>query len=156
MTKYTAAVRSASLVLSLGAALLTFDATSPADAHSYEFHTGKLTTHQVPCPTLCTTGPLTGGLAGTMDWTMTSMNSTPNPDVVILIGVLSVTTSDGSMSGPDVTLWNLSTGQFVDNTTFTSGTGSFAGAKGDLFLVGKFDLAGGTGASDYRAIVKKP
>ncbi len=126
-----------------------------ADAH-IEFERGTLTSHQVPCDTLCTTGTFTGGLAGRMDWVMTEMNATPNPDVVVLVGVLTVTTATGTMSGPDVTLWNLSTGQFIDNTTLNSGTGAYTGVKGDLLIIGAFDLAGGEGASNYRAIVKTP
>ena len=129
--------------------------TKSADAH-IEFEMGSLTSHQVPCDTLCTTGTFTGGLAGTMDWTMTEMHSTPNPDVVILTGVLTVTTATGTISGPDVTLWTLATGQFIDNTKLTNGSGAFAGAKGDLLIIGAFDLAGGEGASTYRAIVKTP
>jgi hypothetical protein len=91
-----------------------------------------------------------------MDWVMTEMNATPNPDVVVLVGVLTVTTATGTMSGPDVTLWNLSTGHFIDNTTLNSGTGAYEGVKGNLLIIGAFDLAGGEGASNYHAIVKTP
>ncbi|MET0594349.1 MAG: hypothetical protein ABW133_16725 [Polyangiaceae bacterium] len=137
------------------AAMALGGTTKSADAH-IEFEMGSLTSHQVPCATLCTTGTFTGGLAGTMDWTMIEMHATPNPDVVVLTGVLTVTTATGTMSGPDVTLWNLATGQFIDNTKLNSGSGAFAGVKGDLLIIGAFDLAGGEGASTYRAIVKTP
>jgi PPE-repeat protein len=141
-------------LLPLAMAALALGGTSkPAEAH-LEFETGTLSTHLVACDTLCTSGTLTGGLAGRLDFTLTTMNATPNPDVVILLGTITVTTATGTLSGPDVTLWNLSTGQFVDNTTFNAGTGSFAGAKGDLLIIGTFDLAAGVGASNYRAIVK--
>jgi hypothetical protein len=136
------------------AALALGGTSKSADAH-VEFETGTFSSHLVACDTLCTSGPVTGGLAGTIDYAMTSMNATPNPDVVILIGTITLTTATGTLSGPDVTLWNLTTGQFVDNTTFNAGTGAFAGAKGDLLLIGAFNLAAGTGFSNYRAIIKK-
>jgi hypothetical protein len=157
MMKFETRFRPIKGVLSLAAACLAFAGVArSAEAHT-AFARGHLSTHQVECPTMCTSGTLTGGgLAGAFDWTLTSMNSTPNPDVVLLVGVVTVTTSSGTLHGIDLTLWNLATGQFVDNTTFTSGTGSFAQARGDLLLIGKFDVAGGTGESDYRAIIKTP
>jgi hypothetical protein len=135
------------------AALALVGTSKPAEA-DIDFEKGTLSTHLVACDTLCTTGTLTGGLAGTLDFTLTTMTATSNPDVVILMGVITVTTPDGTLTGPDVTLWNLATGQFVDNTTFNAGTGAFAGAKGDLLIIGTFDLAAGVGSSNYRAIVK--
>jgi hypothetical protein len=140
----------------LAAAAMALGGTTKSADARIEFEMGTLTSHQVPCATLCTSGTFTGGLAGTMDWTMTTMNSTPNPDVVVLHGVLTVTTAAGTMRGPDVTLWNLATGQFVDNTLLNTGTGAFAGVKGDLLIIGAFDLAGGEGSSNYRAIIKTP
>jgi hypothetical protein len=146
----------AKVLFPVAMAVLALGGTSKrAEAH-IEFESGTLNTHLVACDTLCTSGTLSGGLAGTLDYTLTTMNATPNPDVVILIGTITVTTATGTLSGPDVTLWNLSTGQFVDNTTFNAGTGAFAGAKGDLLIIGNFDLAAGVGSSNYRAIIKTP
>jgi hypothetical protein len=137
-------------------AALTVGGTSkPAEAR-VQFETGTFSSHLVPCDTLCTTGPLTGGISGTVDYVLSTMNSTPNPDVVILIGTITVTTATGTLSGPDVTLWNLATGQFIDNTTINAGTGAYAGATGDLLLIGSFDMVAGTGFSNSRAIIKTP
>jgi hypothetical protein len=156
MKKVITRNRPTKFLLPLAVAALALGGTStPAEA-GLDYETGSLSSHLVACETLCTSGTMTGGLAGTMDYTLTTMNATPNPDVVILIGTLTVTTATGTLKGPDVTLWNLSTGQFVDNTTFNSGTGAFAGAKGDLLIIGNFDLAAGTGSSTYRAIIKTP
>jgi hypothetical protein len=157
MKKTTVRNGPAKLLFPLAMAALALGVTSkPAEA-GLDFTTGSLATHLVACDTLCTAGTLTGGrLAGTFQWTLTTMTSTANPDVVILNGTVVVTTATGTMTGPDVTLWNLATGNFVDNTTMTAGTGAFAGVKGDLLLIGAFDLAAGTGASTYRAIIKTP
>ena len=149
-------IRAAKFLLPVAIAALALGVTEKPAQADIDYESGTLSTHQVVCDTLCTTGTLTGGLAGTLDYTMTTMNPTLNPDVVVLIGVLSVTTASGSLSGPDVTLWNLATGQFVTNTKFTSGTGAYAGGNGDLFIIGKFDLAAGVGSSNYHAIVKTP
>lgn len=157
MKRSTTRNRSMKFLFSLAVMGVALGGTSKsADAHDIEFEKGTLTSHQVPCDTLCTTGTFTGGLAGRMDWVMTEMISTPNPDVVVLHGVLTVTTAEGTMSGPDVTLWNLATGQFIDDTRLNRGTGAYAGVRGNLFILGAFDLAGGEGASNYRAIFKTP
>ncbi len=154
--KKTVRNQTAKLVLPLAMAALTLGGGSkPAEA-GLDFERGSLSTHLVACDTLCTAGTLTGGITGTFQWTLATMTATANPDVVILNGTVNVTTATGTLTGPDVTLWNLATGNFVDNTTFTAGTGAFAGAKGDLLLIGSFDLAAGTGASTYRAIIKTP
>lgn len=125
-----------------------------ADAHlKVKTYTGGFTSSQVECPTLCTGGPLTGGLAGTLSWTMDSMEATSDPDVVKLIGVDTVTTATGTLAGPDYTLWNLATGAFIDVALITTGTGSFAGAKGTLVIQGGFDPASGQGTSNYVAVL---
>lgn len=131
--------------------------TAHADAHvKVKTYTGGFTSSQVECPTLCTGGPLTGGLAGTLSWTMSRMESTSDPDVVKLVGVDTVTTSTGSISGPDYTLWNLATGDFIDVALITQGTGSFAGAHGTLVIQGAFDPAAGQGTSNYVAVLTLP
>lgn len=128
-----------------------------ADAHvKVKTYTGGFTSSQVECPTLCTGGPLTGGLAGTLSWTMESMEATSDPDVVKLVGVDTVTTAAGTFSGPDYTLWNLATGDFIDVAIITNGTGSFAGAHGTLVIQGGFDPASGQGTSKYVAVLTTP
>ncbi len=135
--------------------LMLWSAT--ADAHvRVQTYTGGFTSSQVPCDTLCTGGPLTGGLAGTLSWTMASMESTSDPNVVKLIGVDTVTTATGTISGPDYTLWNLATGDFIDVALITNGTGSFTGAHGSLVIQGGFDPAAGQGTSNYVAVLTLP
>ncbi len=128
-----------------------------ADAHlRLTTYTGGFTSSQVECDTLCTGGPLTGGLAGSLSWRMDSMQATSDPNVVKLIGVDTVTTATGSLSGPDYTLWNLATGDFVDVAVINTGTGAFAGAHGTLVIQGGFDPATGQGTSNYLALITLP
>ncbi len=115
---------------------------------------GGLTTEQVECDGLCTAGPLTGGLAGQLEFTMDSMQETSNPDVVTYVGVNTITTKRGTLVGTDYGIWNLVTGEFVDFTVWTDGTGKYEGARGYLLIVGTFDPVTGTGSSDYFAVVR--
>lgn len=130
---------------------------SPNDveAHRLKKQTlfGGLTTEQVECDTLCTTGPLTGGLAGQLDFTMDSMEETNDPDVVTYVGVNTITTPQGTIAGTDYGIWNLVTGEFVDFTVFSEGTGAFEGKRGTLLIIGAFDPVTGTGHSNYVAVV---
>ncbi len=114
---------------------------------------GQLTTVQVPCDTLCTTGPLTGGLAGQLDFTMDVMEDTDDPEVVRYDGTNTITMEDGTLSGSDYGYWNLTTGEFYDYTFFTVGTGAYAGKFGWLVIVGAFDPVTGVGASNYYAVL---
>jgi len=143
------------LLLSAASCLLLWSVH--ADAHvKVKTYAGGFTSSQVECPTLCTGGPLTGGLAGSLSWTMSTMESTSDPDVVKLVGVDTVTTATGSISGPDITLWNLATGDFIDVAIINHGTGSFAGAHGSLVIQGGFDPASGHGTSNYVAVITTP
>jgi hypothetical protein len=141
----------AMLAVALGVALPW---GTDADAHG-RFRTlkGGLTTVQVECASLCTEGPLTGGLAGKLEFTMASMTPTHIPNVSTYKGVNTITTPHGTLSGPDDGIWNLATGEFVDYTTFTSGTGAYAGKHGSLVIIGVFDPVSGTGSSRYTAIL---
>jgi hypothetical protein len=118
--------------------------------------TGGFTSSLVECDTMCTGGPLTGGLAGTLAWRLDVMESTSNPDVVKLVGVNTITTPTGTLSGTDYTLWNLATGEFVDFTIISSGTGAYAGVTGTLLISGSFDPVAGTGTSQYLAVLRFP
>jgi hypothetical protein len=144
-----------SWIVMLASCLLLWAA--PADARvRIRTYTGGFTSSQVfPCDSLCTGGPLTGGLAGTLSWHMDLMEPTDNPDVVKLTGVNTVTTANGSFRGTDYIFWNLATGDFVDVTVVSSGTGVFAGAKGTLIIQGFFDPVLGQGVSNYVAVFKQ-
>ena len=141
------------LVTTLATCLLLW--TGTADAHlRIKTFLGGFTSHQVlPCDTLCTGGPLTGGLAGTLSWHMDLMEPTDDPDVVKLTGVNTITTATGTLSGVDITFWNLVTGEFIDITNVNSGTGAFAGVHGSLVISGTFDPAAGAGTSTYVAVL---
>jgi len=128
-----------------------------ADAHlRIQTLTGGFTSSQVACDTLCTGGPLTGGLAGTLSYRLDTMESTRDPDVVKLVGVDTITTATGTLSIPDTTLWNLATGEFIDLGVVSSGTGAYAGVHGTLIIQGSFDPAAGHGTSNYIALLKFP
>jgi hypothetical protein len=143
------------LLAALGSVCLLWSTT--ADAHfNIKTYTGGFTSSQVECDTLCTGGPLTGGLAGTLSWRMDSMEATSDPNVVKLVGVDTVTTATGTLSGVDYTLWNLATGAFVDVALIDTGTGAFAGAHGTLVIQGAFDPAAGQGTSNYVAVINLP
>lgn len=144
-----------SWVVMLASCLLLWAA--PADAHvRIKTLTGGFTSHQIECDTLCTGGPLTGGLQGTLAWRMDTMEATSDPDVVKLVGLNTVTTATGTLSGVDYTWWNLATGAFIDVTVISSGTGAYAGVKGTLVIQGAFDPVLGQGTSDYVALLKLP
>jgi hypothetical protein len=87
---------------------------------------------------------------------MDKMESTSDPDVVKLTGVDTITTSTGTLTIPDVTFWNLATGDFLDAGYVASGTGAFAGARGTLVIQGGFDPAAGHGTSNYLAVITTP
>jgi hypothetical protein len=141
-----------SLIGMLTGTLAMVSAPSEAAAHGQHLF-GSLSTEQVECESLCTAGPLTGGLAGQLEFTMGSMTETANPDVVTYIGVNTVTTAHGTLTGTDYGIWNLVTGEFVDFTVFSHGTGTYAGKHGTLLIVGAFDPVQGEGHSTYTAVV---
>jgi hypothetical protein len=124
-----------------------------AEAH-HEQHElrGHLTTHQVDCDTLCTAGELTGDIHGKLEFTLSTLEDTPTPNVARYDGVNVITTKHGTFTGPDYGVWNLQTGQFTDYTEITSGTGIYAGAKGTMTIVGAFDPVSGTGSSEWRVV----
>jgi hypothetical protein len=147
--------RRTKLLMAVAGCLLSWSLT--ADAHPrLKTYVGTFSSSQVDCDTMCTGGPLTGGLAGTLSWRMESMEATSDPNVVKLVGVDTVTTAAGTVSGPDYTLWNLATGDFVDVALIDHGTGAFQGARGTLVIRGAFDPAAGQGSSNYIALLTLP
>lgn len=138
-------------LLALG---VTLHSESEAEAHgSIETLHGGLTTEQVPCDSLCTAGPLTGGLAGELEFTMSSMTETGIPNVVTYIGTNTIITETGTLTGTDYGIWNLATGEFADYTFFSSGTGEYEGVRGSLVIVGAFHPVTGVGSSNYTAVL---
>ena len=143
------------LIGSAAACLLLWSARADAQLH-FVTYTGGFTSSETACDTLCTGGPLTGGLAGTLAWRMSTIENTSDPDVVKLTGVDTITTATGTLTIPDVTFWNLATGDFVDAGVVQSGTGAFAGAHGTLVIQGGFDPVAGQGTSNYVALLTLP
>jgi hypothetical protein len=147
--------RRTNLFATLALCFLSWSATADAQPR-IKTYVGGFTSSQVECETLCTGGPLTGGLAGTLSWHMDTMETTSDPNVVKLIGVDTITTATGTLSGPDYTLWNLATGDFVDVALINQGSGAYAGAHGSLVIQGGFDPASGHGTSQYFAVITLP
>src|SRR6266567_126105 len=83
---------------------------------------GSLSTHLVPCATLCTSGTISGSISGSFDYTMATMTGTSDPNVFILTGSFVVVTATGTLTATDTTLWDISTGVFTDMGRFTGGT----------------------------------
>ncbi|MGE5783388.1 MAG: hypothetical protein ACM3ZE_02315 [Myxococcales bacterium] len=118
--------------------------------------TGTLTTSAVECATLCTAGPLTGDLNGKFEFVMQEMVETGVPNVVRYTGTNTITTDKGTLVGNNVGYWNLSTGECVDYTDLTTGTGVYAGAHGQLTIAGRYDPNTGLGANKYIAFITTP
>ena len=120
---------------------------------------GHLKEQQVPCPSLCTTGRMNGGIQGTYNFTLTSLSPVDPaiPTVVHFSGLTTITTQDGDLNIIDAGGFDTaSPGNFANLMTIVGGTGALTGASGHLFLFGDFDPAMGTGASDYRGEVCIP
>jgi len=105
---------------------------------------------------LCTSGTLTGGLAGTFFYTADSLVVLPDGITGVFDGTIVLQTKHGIITEHDHTTANLQTGQLVDVITILSGTDHWAGATGTLNLVGSFDFATGVGASTYTGTVYLP
>jgi hypothetical protein len=114
---------------------------------------GNLTTHQVPCATLCTQGVMTGGLAGQLDFVMGTMTPTADPNVFLYVGTNTITTPTGTLAGTDHGVWNIATGQFVDFMVFSTKTGAYSGKNGSFTITGVFDPVAGQGQSKYVAVL---
>jgi hypothetical protein len=114
---------------------------------------GNLTTVQVPCPTLCTQGVMTGGLPGQLDFVMGTMTPTGDPDVFLYTGTNTITTATGTLAGTDHGVWNVATGEFVDFMVFSTQTGAYSGKHGSFTITGVFDPVAGQGHSKYVAVL---
>ncbi len=148
-------LRPTSLLVLLAGCLLSWSLRADARPKTKRY-VGAFQSSQVECDTMCTGGPLSGGIVGALSWRMDSMEATSDPNVVKLVGVDTITTSRGTLSGPDYTLWNLATGEFIDVALINQGTGDFAGARGTLIIRGPFDAPAGHGSSHYVALLSVP
>jgi len=120
---------------------------------------GHLKEQQVPCPSLCTTGRMNGGIRGTYNFALTTLLPVDPaiPTVVHFSGTTTITTREGDLNLIDAGGFDTaSPGHFANLLTIVGGTGGLSGASGHLFLFGNFDPATETGASDYRGEVCLP
>ncbi len=117
---------------------------------------GHFEAHVVPPPEctapFCTAGHVWGGLQGTYEFAMTTIQpSGAVPAIVFYTGQSVVTTKSGDIvDGTDTGAIDLGPNAgFASLITFTGGTGAHAGASGQIRLRGELDQAEGTTTGDY-------
>ncbi len=117
---------------------------------------GHLTEHVTnPGPPLQTSGPVTGVLAGTYDFTLGSV--TPAAAGVDLFTATStIHTRNGDLNLAEAGSIDFGSGNIADLWTVVSGTGKLKGATGQMFAFGNFNGNTGTGAVRYRGEVCVP
>jgi hypothetical protein len=102
---------------------------------------------------LCTSGRVWGGLYGTYFFTMPSLRPTVQPAVPTIeffTGASAITISGGSIQGIDTGTLDRppGAGGFASLITFVGGTGSAAGALGQIRLRGELDAQSGITSGD--------
>jgi hypothetical protein len=117
---------------------------------------GHFEAHVVPPPEcaapFCTAGRVWGGVQGNYTFSMTSLvPSGAVPSIMFFTGQSVITTkNDDVVFGTDTGSLDLGPeGGFASLITFTGGTGSMAGATGQIRLRGQLDQAEGTTSGDY-------
>ena len=112
------------------------------------------------CPAiLCTVGRVWGGLQGTYQFTMTTLqNSVAVPSIQFFTGDSEVTTKSGDLvHGTDTGSIDLGpNGGFASLITFNGGTGAHVNATGQIRLRGQLDMAEGTTTGDYIGSICTP
>ena len=123
-------------------------------------HFEALVVPPAQCPAiLCTVGRVWGGLQGTYQFTMTTLqNSVAVPSIQFFTGDSEVTTKSGDLvHGTDTGSIDLGpNGGFASLITFNGGTGAYANATGQIRLRGQLDLAEGTTTGDYIGTICTP
>jgi len=125
--------------------------------------TGHFEAHVVPPPNcaaiFCTAGRVWGGLQGTYEFTMTTLQpSVAVPSIMFFTGDSGVTTQSGDLlNGTDTGSIDLGpNGGFASLITFTGGTGALTNASGQIRLRGQLDQAAGTTSGDYTGTICTP
>jgi hypothetical protein len=103
---------------------------------------------------VCTAGRVWGGLQGDYNFTMSKLVPTAEPEtpsIFFFTGRSVVHTKDGDLHGVDTGTIDLPPGQggFASLITWTGGTGTWAGATGQIRLRGFLDAVAGTTSGDY-------
>ena len=120
--------------------------------------------HCPPDPSaFCTAGRVWGGIQGDYEFVMTG--SSPSADIggvstiLFFTGASDIALKNGAhVYGTDTGSLDLPPGQggFASLITFTGGTGSMAGASGQIRLTGQFDPVAATTSGDYNGQLCKP
>jgi hypothetical protein len=100
----------------------------------------------------CSAGRVWGGIQGTYNFAMTSsVNSGAVPSIFFFTGQSEITTKSGDLLfGTDTGSLDFGPNEgFASLITFTGGSGSMAGASGQIKLRGTLDLIAGTTSGDY-------
>ena len=147
-------MKQAVVVLLFAGVLASSPSAARADGN-LEVH-GTFTTSIVPCDTLCTHSIYMGDLIGTSDFTLISLESTQNPNVMRYKGNLVLHTAAGDLIGEDVGYWNLVNGVYNDVFQVMSGTGAYEGATAVFHLHGNLDPGTGVGSSIYNGSIYLP
>lgn len=111
----------------------------------------------IGCPTgalLCTRGTITGGVNGSFTLKLLSTLPAPDPGIFYFTGLLAVHTATGNLNCTLDGAENASSssdGAFGEICVISSGTGTYANAKGDLRMIGTSTskLLIPTGAGSY-------
>ena len=124
---------------------------------------GHFEAHVVPppdCPAaFCTAGRAWGGLQGTYQFTMTTLQpSGAVPSVMFFTGDSVVTTKSGDLVfGTDTGSIDLGPNAgFASLITFNGGTGAFQNATGQIRLRGELNADDGTTSGDYLGTICTP
>lgn len=132
------------LAIGSGQAARANDRCKPVNGHLEEM--------QAAGPGFSVVGRLFGGIQGTDNTTLLSVSPTDpsTPTVVHFVGKSVFETKTGDIRLTVSGAFDVATGKFSDLFTVTGGTGEWSGASGQIHLIGFFDLASGTGESDFR------
>ncbi|HEY4240843.1 MAG TPA: hypothetical protein VGM88_13565 [Kofleriaceae bacterium] len=122
-----------------------------AFAHHVVPVVGTLDTQIVACAGLCTESAWDGTISGTSTFSLISLTDTGLDNVSEYRGNLVITEDDGhELIGTDDGLWNLETGNFVEELTITQG------ASGTILLWGVLDPVSGVGSTHYLGVLRLP
>lgn len=110
-------------------------------------------------PLVCTAGRLSGALEGEYKFAMSTAQAADSavPSIAFFTGHSTITSKPGdTLEAFDAGTLDHQTGGFSSLITITRGTGSYAGATGQLRVTGLFDPKARTTAGDYRGTLCRP
>ena len=108
----------------------------------------------------CAAGIVSGnhGLRGTTSYSAAAFDPIPSDTLgrLVVPGILTYTTDDGSLTINDVSVFDVSRGTFAGAGRITGGTGRYAGATGDIFTFGRVQPDGVSFANDVTGQICLP